>query len=197
LDVVLSSLALVFLAPLLALVALAVMLDSPGPVIFRQERVGRFGARFRILKFRSMRLDAERHGLAVTVGHDPRITRSGRFLRATKLDELPQLVNVLRGEMSIVGPRPEVPRYVALYPDAVREIVLSVRPGLTDPAALAFRDEAQILGASADPETAYVNDVMPRKLAMYVDYIQRRTVWSDVRIIGDTIRMIAGQTPTR
>lgn len=183
-DIVLSLLLLVLLAPLLLATALAVRLDSPGPVLYRQQRVGRHGVPFTLLKFRSMRAGAG--GLPLTVGADARITRVGRWLRTSRLDELPQLVNVLRGEMSLVGPRPEVPRYVALYPPALRERALAVRPGLTDPASLAYIDEAALLAAAADPEREYVERILPAKLAQAAAYADRATLASDLAVLART-----------
>jgi lipopolysaccharide/colanic/teichoic acid biosynthesis glycosyltransferase len=177
----LTGLALLLLPGLL--LALCIKVDSAGPVFFRQERVGRFGRGFRIHKFRTMRVDAERIGGPLTVGADTRVTRVGRWLRAHRLDELPQLIDVLRGDMSLVGPRPEVPRYVALYPAALREQVLAVRPGITDPASLAFRGEATQLAAAADPEREYVEVIMPRKLALAADYAARANLWTDLGVV--------------
>jgi lipopolysaccharide/colanic/teichoic acid biosynthesis glycosyltransferase len=184
-DIALSALGLLLLAPLLLLVALWVKLDSPGPVLFRQQRVGRYGRPFLIHKFRTMRVDNA--GLQITVGADPRITRSGRLLRASKLDELPQLWDVLRGAMSLVGPRPEVPRYVALYPAELREIVLSVRPGITDIASLEFRSESELLARAVDPEREYVDVVMPKKLALARRYVETASLAQDLRIIWRTL----------
>lgn len=184
--------ALVGLALLLLpglLVALAIRLDSPGPVFFRQERVGRGGARFHIHKFRTMRVDAEQHG-QLTVGHDPRITPVGAFLRAHRLDELPQLLDVLLGDMSLVGPRPEVPRYVALYPKALRDLVLSVRPGITDPASLQFRHEAAQLAAAADPEREYVQVILPAKLAAAAAYAAKASLWTDMGVVLRSLRVL-------
>ena len=156
-DVVVAALGLLLLAPLLLAIGLWIKLDSRGPVFFRQTRIGRFGVPFRIHKFRTMVAEAPALGPPITAGrHDPRITRAGRVLRAAKLDELPQLLDVLAGTMSLVGPRPEVPRYVALYPQALRERVLSVRPGITDPASIAYRDEAALLAAAAPDEAERV-----------------------------------------
>ena len=159
-DLLGAALALLLLSPLLLLIALAIRLDSPGPVFFRQLRVGRHGVPFRIHKFRTMAADAP--GLPLTVGADPRITRVGARLRDLRLDELPQLIDVLAGSMSLVGPRPEVPRYVAHYPPELRERVLSVRPGITDPASLLFIDEAELLRRAADPEREYIEVIMPK-----------------------------------
>ncbi len=191
-DITLSLLALALLFPLLLAVALWVRLDSPGPVLFRQQRVGRGGRLFGILKFRTMQVNAEAAGLQITVGQDPRITSAGRWLRRSKLDELPQLLNVLRGEMSMVGPRPEVPRYVALYPADQRATVLSVRPGITDLASLAFRDESTLLARSADPERTYVEEILPIKLRHACDYVVRRSLWLDLRILALTALVLLG-----
>jgi len=189
-DLVLSSLGLLALAPVLLLIALAVKLDSAGPVFFRQERVGRYGQPFRIHKFRTMRHDQGTQGLQITVGADRRITRVGGFLRRTKLDELPQLIDVWVGSMSLVGPRPEVPRYVAHYPAAMREKVLSVRPGITDIASIEYRDESSVLAQATDPEQAYIHEVLPHKLALAASYVDQASVWMDVRLIWRTIRVI-------
>jgi lipopolysaccharide/colanic/teichoic acid biosynthesis glycosyltransferase len=186
-DLLAAGLGLLILLPLLLLLAVWIKLDSSGPVLFRQERVGRFGRPFFIHKFRSMRVEA---GPLITVGEDPRITRSGRFLRAAKLDELPQLWDVLRGAMSLVGPRPEVPRYVALYPADLRERVLSVRPGITDPASLAFSREAELLAAAADPEREYVEVILPAKLRLSAEYAAQASLSSDLRLICRTLRRL-------
>lgn len=137
-----------------------------------------------------MLVDAEARGMQITVGADPRVTRVGRMLRKYKLDELPQLLDVFSGKMSLVGPRPEVPRYVMYYPAAVREDVLSVRPGITDRASIEFRDESDILGQATDPHDAYVHEVLPVKLRYYQEYVKTRTFWGDIRIIFDTIRAV-------
>lgn len=182
--------ALVILMPLLAVVAVYIKLDSPGPVFFRQVRVGLRGRTFQILKFRTMCVDAEVKGRQITVGEDPRITRSGKFLRRSKLDELPQLFNVICGEMSLVGPRPEVPRYVALYPQEQRERILSVPPGITDFASIEFRDENAILARTKDPERAYIEEVIPTKLKLCVRYVMERSLWVDFVIILRTFKAI-------
>ncbi|MFG6456942.1 sugar transferase [Roseateles sp. BYS96W] len=183
-DVIASALGLLLLSPLLLAAAVWVRLDSPGPVLFRQRRVGRFGVPFTIHKFRTMRVEP---GAAITVGEDPRITRSGRVLRQTKLDELPQLWDVLRGAMSLVGPRPELPRYVELYPEALRHAVLAVRPGITDPASLAYSHEADLLAAAADPEREYRDVILPAKLRLSADYAARASLASDLKLIGRTL----------
>lgn len=189
-DLVASGLGLLLLAPLLFLIALAVKLDSPGPVFFRQERVGRHGRTFRIHKFRTMVTDAERKGLQITVGADARVTRVGEILRKYKLDELAQLIDVFVGDMSLVGPRPEVPRYVACYPDDVRDIVLSVKPGITDWASIEYKDENEILGNARDPQQAYVDEVLPVKLEYYVNYVRERSLWGDIVIVFATLRAL-------
>ena len=186
-DIGFSALALLIVAPLLLLAALWIKLDSPGPVFFRQVRVGRHGGEFRIYKFRTMRTDAEQRGPQITVGTDARITSSGHFLRRYKLDELPQFLNVLLGDMSVVGPRPEVPRYVAMYPAGQRETVLRVRPGITDIASLEYKDENDLLGRSDDPERTYVEQVMPAKLALCDRYVLERSFLGDLRIIARTL----------
>lgn len=189
-DVIASGLGLLILAPVLLVLALIIKLESPGPVFFRQERVGRFGKLFRIHKFRTMVTDAERKGLQITVGSDARVTRMGVPLRKYKLDELPQLVDVFIGHMSLVGPRPEVPRYVACYPSEAREIVLSVRPGITDWASIEFKDENEILGKAKDPNQAYIDEVLPIKLGYYVKYVKERSFLGDLRVIFATIKSL-------
>jgi len=190
-DLLGAALALLLLAPLLLGVALWIRLDSPGPVFYRQERVGRHGVPFRIHKFRTMRSGAA--GLPLTVGADPRITRAGHFLRRTRLDELPQFIDVLRGRMSLVGPRPEVPRYVAHYPAALRERALAVRPGMTDPASLAFIDESKRLAAAADPEREYVEVILPAKLRCAADYAEHASLATDLRVLWQTLRALLRQ----
>jgi len=189
-DFVAAGLGLVVLSPLLIAIALWVRLDSPGPALYRQERVGRLGRPFRIHKFRTMRQSGSNGALQITVGADPRITRVGKVLRRTKLDELPQLWDVLVGDMSLVGPRPEVPKYVALYPAALRDKVLSVRPGITDRASIEYREESDLLARAADPERTYVELVMPAKLRYAADYVDQRSMWSDLCLIGATVRTL-------
>ena len=189
-DVVSALLGLlVFGLPMLA-VAAWIRLDSPGPVFFRQDRVGRHGKVFRIHKFRTMAVDAERRGPQLTVGADARVTRAGRGLRAPRLDELPQVLDVLAGDMSLVGPRPDVPRYVEQWPPALRERVLAVRPGITDPASLKFRDEATLLAQAADPEREYMDVILPRKLALAADYADHASVWTDLAVIGRSVGVL-------
>jgi lipopolysaccharide/colanic/teichoic acid biosynthesis glycosyltransferase len=189
-DLLVAGSALLLLLPLFAALALAIKLDSPGPVFFRQQRVGRHGKLFRIHKFRSMVADAPARGPEVTVGRDARITRIGHRLRDHRLDELAQLIDVVKGDMSLVGPRPEVPRYVAHYPPALRDQVLAVRPGITDPASLEHLDEATLLAGAADPEREYIERILPRKLAHQAAYAAHATLWSDLGVILRTLRLL-------
>jgi len=189
-DWLASGVGLLLLAPLLLILAICIKLDSPGPVFFRQERVGLGGKQFRIHKFRTMVTDAEKRGLQITVGADARVTRVGKWLRKHKLDELPQLLDVWLGDMSLVGPRPEVPRYVECYPVDVRDLVLSVRPGITDRASIEFKDENLILGRSADPNRAYVEEVLPIKLTYYLEYVNSRSFFGDIALILKTLRAL-------
>jgi lipopolysaccharide/colanic/teichoic acid biosynthesis glycosyltransferase len=192
-----AALALLLASPLMLLVALAIKLDSPGPVFFRQQRVGRGGRLFRVHKFRTMVADAPARGPALTVGDDARITRVGRWLRHSKLDELPQLLDVLAGDMSLVGPRPEVPRYVAQYPAELRDRMLSLKPGITDPVSLDFADESALLARAADPEREYVAVILPRKLRASADYAERATVGSDLNVLLRTLWLLAGRSARR
>lgn len=189
-DLVIAALALLLLSPLLLVVALLVKLDSPGPVFFRQERIGRHGVPFRIHKFRTMRDGAG--GPLLTARDDARITRSGAWLRRTRIDELPQLLDVLQGTMSLVGPRPEVPRYVAHYPPALRERVLAVRPGITDPVSLDWRDEATLLAAATDPEREYVERILPAKLQRAADYAERASLATDIAVLWRSLGVLLG-----
>lgn len=189
-DLALALPALALLWPLGLALALWIKLDSPGPVFFRQARVGRYGALFRIHKFRTMVADAPSRGPAITVGADPRITRAGAWLRRTKLDELPQLLDVVTGDMSLVGPRPEVPQYVDLYPAELRERVLSVRPGITDPVSLRLADEGELLARAADPEREYREVLLPAKLREAAAYAERASVATDLRVIAQTLLML-------
>ena len=189
-DLLLAGLGLVVLAPLLLVIALAIKLDTPGPVFYRQQRVGRHGVPFRIHKFRTMRHEPYGRGAQITVAGDARITRVGAFLRRTKLDELAQLIDVLEGSMSLVGPRPEVPGYVALYPPALRDAVLSVRPGITDLASIEYRDEAAVLARAAEPEREYVQVVMPRKLELAARYAREASLGLDVTILWRTLQLL-------
>ncbi len=190
LDITASALGLLVLSPALLVVALLIKLDSPGPVFFRQVRVGQFGRPFRIFKFRTMTHVAVPEGPQLTVAGDARITRIGAFLRKYKLDELPQLIDVLRGTMSLVGPRPEVPQYVVHYPEASRERVLSVRPGITDVASLHYRNENDILARAADPEREYLEVILPSKLQYALEYVDNPSVGRDLRVLGLTLRTV-------
>jgi lipopolysaccharide/colanic/teichoic acid biosynthesis glycosyltransferase len=189
-DLAVAMLALLALAPLLLAAACWVRWDSTGPAVFRQERVGRHGRIFRIHKLRTMRVGAASQGPAVTTLADARVTRAGRWLRHYRIDELPQLVDVIAGHMSLVGPRPEVPRFVALYPPALREQVLSVRPGITDPASLEFVDEAAALTSSDDAEQCYIEHILPRKLRRQAEYAQTASLASDLAVLARTVRVV-------
>ena len=185
-DIVLSACALAVLWPLLLLIALAIWIDDPGPVFYRQVRVGRNGKTFRIFKFRSMVMDADKKGLAITVGRDSRITRVGAVLRKTKLDELAQLLNVFLGQMSFVGPRPEVPKYVELYTPYQRQVLL-VRPGITDYASIAYRNENDLLAGAPNPEAMYIKQIMPDKIELNMKYLREISPLADIRLILKTI----------
>jgi lipopolysaccharide/colanic/teichoic acid biosynthesis glycosyltransferase len=187
-DFLAAAIGLLVFSPILIGIAVVVRVTSPGPVLFRQERIGQGGVPFQILKFRSMRVANQ--GSQITVAGDHRITAAGAVLRKTKLDELPQLINVLVGEMSLVGPRPEVPKYVAMYPPDVRQVVLSVRPGITDNAAIEFRNESEILARAADPEAEYIQHLLPRKLELYQQYVRNQSFLGDVRIVLCTLTAI-------
>jgi lipopolysaccharide/colanic/teichoic acid biosynthesis glycosyltransferase len=186
LDVLVASLGLVLLSPLLVTAAFLVKATSPGPVFFRQERIGRKLRPFSIYKFRSMVADCPPAGREITIGEDSRITRVGRILRRTKIDELPQLLNVLKGDMSLVGPRPEVPKYVAMFHKDFEEI-LQIRPGITDLASIEYRDEAAILARAPDPEQQYVRVVLPRKIGLARQYLRRTSLALDLEIIVRTL----------
>jgi len=190
LDLAAALAGLLLLAPLFALIAVAIKLDSRGPVFFRQERVGRHGRPFRIFKFRTMTVEQPPGGVQVTVAGDRRITRVGALLRRTKLDELAQLIDVLRGTMSLVGPRPEVPRYVAHYPPQWRERLLSVRPGITDFASVRYRDENELLAGASDPEREYIEVILPTKLKYALHYVDRPTFANDLRVLGLTLSTV-------
>ncbi|NWJ42564.1 MAG: sugar transferase [Geothrix sp.] len=185
-DLFWSILGLVILSPLLVLAALLVKLEDGGPVFFRQVRIGREGRPFRIWKFRTMVVDAERMGRSITVGQDARITRVGARLRDTKLDELPQLLNVVAGDMSLVGPRPEVPRYVELYSEAQRAI-LALLPGITDLASIKYRHESELLAGAENPDETYVQVLLPDKIRINLAYAARAGVWSDFLVILATL----------
>lgn len=188
-DFLVASTALVVLSPVFGAIAAAVKVTDPaGPVLFAQERVGRRGRLFKIHKFRSMRVGAA--GLQVTSAQDARITPVGQVIRKTKLDELPQLWDVLVGNMSLVGPRPEVPEYVAHWPAEARDIILSVRPGITDPASVRWRNEAEELATATDPERHYIDVILPEKARMYVDYVSSRTFVGDLKVLVSTLAAV-------
>ena len=188
-DIVVSAAGLCLLCPLFAVIAVWVRLDSPGPVFFRQTRVGRYGTLFRIHKFRTMWVGAESQG-PLTIGDDRRMTKAGAWLRRYKLDELPQLIDVLIGNMSLVGPRPEVPQYVEFYPTEIREKILSLRPGITDWTSIQMIDESKMLGKSKHPQKFYVEVVLPKKMESYVQYVDGHTLTGDIKIIVATLAKI-------
>lgn len=185
-DVLASGIGIIILSPVLLIIALRIKTGSDGPVFFKQVRVGKDGKEFEILKFRTMVVNAEKLGRQITVGADSRITKVGGFLRKYKLDELPQLFNVFKGDMSLVGPRPEVPRYVKMYTEEQRK-VLSVKPGITDLASIRYRDENELLGKAENPDEFYINTIMPDKLALNMEYIKKSNVFYDIYIIIETI----------
>lgn len=187
-DVVMSAFGLLLLSPFFLLLALAIKLDSPGPVFYRGVRVGRFGRPFQIYKFRSMVADAERKGAASTSTTDHRVTRSGHFIRKFKFDEFSQLINVFLGDMSIVGPRPEVQKFVDKYTEA-EELVLSVRPGITDWSSIKFHNEGEIIEASGIPDAdeAYEKLIRPEKLRLQLKYVKERNLWVDIKIVVSTV----------
>ncbi|MGI9040575.1 MAG: sugar transferase [Gemmatimonadales bacterium] len=189
LDVVGSALGLVLLSPALVLIAVLIRREDGGPVFYRPLRVGQGGRSFRLWKFRTMVVDADRIGAGLTVGDDPRITRIGRALRGHKLDELPQLIDVLLGEMSLVGPRPEAPEYVALYTEDQRK-VLDLIPGITDPASIKYANESQLLALADDPQELYVTEIMPEKILINLDYARAATVLSDIGVVVRTLARI-------
>ncbi|KIL07974.1 glycosyl transferase [Clostridium botulinum] len=185
-DFVCSTLGIIILSPIFILLSIMIKTGSDGPVFFKQIRVGEDGKDFEILKFRTMVVDAEKLGKQITVGNDNRITKIGSFLRKYKLDELPQLINVFKGDMSLVGPRPEVPRYVNMYNEEQRK-VLEVKPGITDLASIRYKDENALLGKAENPEEFYINTIMPDKLALNLEYINKSNVFFDIYIIVKTI----------
>jgi lipopolysaccharide/colanic/teichoic acid biosynthesis glycosyltransferase len=184
-DVIVAAVGLLLLIPILLLVSLLIKLDSPGPVFFTQERMGRKFRSFRIYKFRTMVPDAPRLGGKITAGADPRITRIGRYLRWAKVDELPQLFNVLKGDMSVVGPRPEVRQYVELFRSDYEEI-LQVSPGITDLASVHYRHEAQLLGRAENPEDRYVKEILPEKIKLAKEYLHRSSFFFDIVVLLKT-----------
>lgn len=188
-DILASGFGLICLSPLFAVLAVWIKCDSPGPVFYRQVRVGRGNKDFRIFKFRSMRVGSDKKGLITVGGHDPRVTRSGYYIRKYKLDEFPQLINVFIGDMSLVGPRPEVRKYVDIYtPEQLR--VLDVRPGITSLASLRYRNENELLAQAEDPDRCYVEKVMPDKLAIDLEYVPKANLLTDIKLIFATIASI-------
>jgi len=188
-DLFFSFVGISLFLPVGALIALMIKIEDSGPIFFIQERVGYRGKLFRMIKFRTMVRDADKVGTAITIGNDPRITRIGRWLRRFKLDEFPQLFNVLKGEMSFVGPRPEVPRYVAAYNDRERE-VLKLTPGITDPASIIYRNESEILSKFEDPEKQYIEKIMPDKIRINLEYARRANIISDIFVILQTLGIL-------
>ena len=188
-DIIASGLGLIVLSPLFLILAIWIKLDSKGPVFYRQVRVGRGNKDFRIFKFRSMRMGADKGSLVTIGGHDPRITRSGYFIRKFKLDELPQLINVFVGDMSLVGPRPEVRHYVDYWtPEQMH--VLDVRPGITDPASIKFRNENELMEKAEDPEKYYIEVIMQEKIKLYLEYVEKHSFFYDIVLIFKTFWVI-------
>ena len=185
-DFITSTIGFLLISPILLIIAVLIKITSKGPILFKQKRVGKNALVFNILKFRTMVVDAEKLGRQITVGNDSRITKVGIFLRKYKLDELPQLINVIKGDMSLVGPRPEVPKYVELYNENQKR-VLEVRPGITDYASIEYRDENSILGNVENPEEYYINIIMPHKIDLNMKYIENNNVFIDIAIIFKTI----------
>ena len=182
LDIVASGLGILFLSPFLILIAIWIKLDSPGPIFYRQVRVGRHNKDFKIFKFRSMRVGADKGSLVTIGGRDPRVTRSGYYIRKFKIDVLPQLINVFLGDMSLVGPRPEVRHYVNYWtPEQMH--VLDVRPGITDPASIKFRNENELMEKAEDPEKYYIEVIMQEKIRLYLEYVHNASFWYDIKLI--------------
>ena len=188
-DFLLSLIGLILLSPIFIIIAFWIMADSSGGIFYRQERVGKNGKPFRIHKFRTMVVNADKSG-GLTVGKDNRITNSGQVLRRYKLDELPQLIDVLFGKMSLVGPRPELAEFMDLYPDDVRQKILSVQPGITDWASIKMIDENDLLAQYDNPRQAYIDEIMPQKAQFYVQYVENQSLWEDIKIILATIKKI-------
>lgn len=191
-DVIASGLGLVVLSPLFLILAIWIKLDSKGPVFYRQVRVGRYNKDFRIFKFRSMRVGSDKGSLVTIGGHDPRITKSGYFIRKFKFDELPQLINVFIGDMSLVGPRPEVRHYVD-YWTSEQLHVLDVRPGITDPASIKFRNENELMEKAEDPEKYYIEVIMQEKIRLYLDYVEKQSFFYDIALIFKTFWVIVSE----
>jgi lipopolysaccharide/colanic/teichoic acid biosynthesis glycosyltransferase len=192
-DIIVSFLGILIISPFAVIIALRIKLNDKGPVFFRQERIGKDGGQFMLYKFRSMTVLASAVKGSFEPGNISRVTSVGKFLRKTKMDELPQLINVLKGEMSLVGPRPEVKKWIQVYPERWRR-VLSVKPGITDNASIEFRDEEALLAASKDPERTYEEIVLPKKLDLYEDYVVNHTFWGDIKIISRTLIHIFKKT---
>ena len=190
-DIIVSIIILLLFLPFGIVISLFIAIESPGGIFYKQKRVGRKGMEFDLYKFRSMRPDSDRQGKLTIGDRDPRITRAGYFIRKFKLDEFPQFFNVLKGDMSIVGPRPEVREYVDLYTEEERNI-LKVRPGITDYASIEYFEEAKLLSQSEDPRTTYVQEVMPAKIRLNQKYIENPTLWQDLKIMGMTFRKMIG-----
>ncbi len=188
-DIIFSSIGLTIMLPLLIFTSIVVKLDSKGPALYRGKRIGRYGKPFLIYKFRAMVVNAEKLGGSSTPADDPRITNAGKYIRKYKLDELPQLINVLKGEMSFVGPRPQVPEDVALYTKEEKSI-LSVRPGITDWASIKYHNEGEILRGSPDPDQAYIEKIRPGKIKLELEYVRNRSFWVDLRILAKTTRTL-------
>jgi len=191
-DLIFSILGLLVTCPALFAIALVIKLDSKGPAFFKQERVGRYGRIFKIYKFRTMVHKADKLGKQITIGEDNRITRVGRFIRKYKIDELPQLINVLKGEMSFVGPRPEVIKYVEKYTNYQRQVLMT-KPGITDYASIEFRNESELLGQSSNPEEMYISEIMPRKIDLNMRYIRDMSIATDIKLIFQTLMKIASR----
>lgn len=191
-DIIASFIGLIILSPIFLIIACFIKLNSKGPVFFKQIRIGKNGKRFRIFKFRTMVVDAEKQGMQITVGRDSRITKVGYFLRKSKIDELPQLINILIGNMSFVGPRPEVPKYVQMYNENQKSI-LKVRPGITDVASIEYRNENALLAQSKNPEETYVKEIMPRKLELNLEYLRKLSIIYDVKLILKTLYVVIKQ----
>ena len=189
-DFTIAMAGLILAIPAIIIIALAIKVDSPGPVFFRQKRVGRYGKIFLIHKFRTMVEADTDHGPLITAGNDARITRIGRILRKYKFDEIPQLIDVILGNMSLVGPRPEIPQYVSYYPEEQKSIVQTIRPGITDAASIEFRNENEILGQSKDPHKTYIEVILPIKLQYYMEYVKKRSLIGDICIIVKTLTVI-------
>ena len=189
-DVLASGISLIVLSPIILILAIWIKLDSKGPVFYRQVRVGRYNKDFRIFKLRSMRVGADKGSLVTIGGHDPRVTRSGYFIRKFKFDELPQLINVLLGDMSLVGPRPEVRHYVDYWtPEQMH--VLDVRPGITDPASIKFRNENELMEKAEDPEKYYIEVIMQEKIRLYLEYMEKQSFFYDITLIFKTLWVVA------